>query len=332
MQPTSTYTKRMSKRSPHSVRGRYILDLDNPIAQGTSTKVVKATRPGSYEIFAVKIIDLKNKTAEFISRARQEAHLHQILSGHRNIIRTFDVFEENMVLHIVMEYISCDLLTYLSDRHGGLSEAESRHIFKQLRKVISYLHRKNIVHGDIKLENVLFETLSCRIVLIDFGSASILQKKDEALTILSGTQQYVAPEVVLGEHYDGRKSDIYSLGVVLFCITTNRLPFDDEDGIYYYSWVENFHEALGSGDVSRMLPPVPLTTPLVDLLQKMLCLDPKHRITMKKIKSDAWHKNKEVSPMFASRLRDKRCSRSFRNNKSNRVSQWFANSPLALFT
>eukprot|EP01103_Thecamoeba_quadrilineata_P005529 TRINITY_DN15310_c0_g1_i1.p1 TRINITY_DN15310_c0_g1~~TRINITY_DN15310_c0_g1_i1.p1 ORF type:complete len:333 (+),score=38.36 TRINITY_DN15310_c0_g1_i1:91-999(+) len=263
------------------------MDASKPIAEGPNGKVVKATHADSLRNFAVKIIYLADTSTEVIERAKIEADILKILNGHPNIIRVHDIFEQDRMLHIVMDYIDLDLLSYLSSFEGGLTENEASAIFKQILHVMKFMHKKKIVHGDIKLDNFLYDRSKQRVVLIDFGSASYLHKKNDVLHIITGTCHYVAPEVILEEEYNGYKSDVYSLGVLLFCLATNRLPFDDEDSNYYYSWVENYYDSLKFPEL-RMLPPVMLSSALTDLVQKMLCLDPKKRIPLEKIKREPW--------------------------------------------
>jgi len=202
---------------------------------------------------------------------------------------------------LVAYFYETDLLTYLSSFETGLTEKDTFYIFKQITSVIKYLHSKNIVHGDIKLENILYDKKNKKILLIDFGSSTKItfnknnflnnfnNTKNFLLNHLSGTPQYVAPEVILREEYDGFKSDIYSLGVVLYGLSTNRLPFDDEDGVYYYSWVENYYDGLRNSNF-RTLPPNCLSKKLINLLCKMLAINPNLRGDINDISNHPWLK------------------------------------------
>jgi serine/threonine-protein kinase HSL1 (negative regulator of Swe1 kinase) len=273
-------------------RVQLFIDL-KPIAEGTNTRVYRARGVNNTAEYAVKEINLANASPQFVQRARQEAELLLELSGHPNVIKTREVYEENNALYMVMDYVDTDLLTYLSEFECGLSEKETCHLFRQLVKILKHLHSKNIVHGDIKLENILYDRKTQNLLLIDFGSASRVQSKSSKLQVMSGTPQYVAPEVILQEEYDGFKSDLYSLGVVLFALATNRLPFDDEDGVYYYSWVENYHDALFSSN-TRLLPPCPLSRSLTSLIRSLLALNPGLRGNVNDILSHPWVKKNSI--------------------------------------
>jgi len=286
------------------------LRFEDAINESGNAKVVKASVGSSSQLVAVKEVYLKDRSWEVQSRAHLERDILKSLSGHPNVVRLYEAYETEEALFFVLDYYEKDLLTHLSSFEGGMPEREARGLFKQMLRVLKYLHQKKIVHGDLKLDNFLFDDSQQRIVLIDFGSASRLSKKDSTLRILSGTASYVAPEVVVDQEYDGYLSDIYSLGVILFCLATNRLPFEDEDSVYYYSWVENYLDSLHC-PTTRMLPPVPLSPELLQLLEKMLCLNPKFRIPLKKIKKDPWVKCARKDPTKGL-LKKKMCRASIR--------------------
>jgi len=269
---------------------------------------MKASIPNSSQVFAVKEVFLKDCSPEVRNRAYLEADILKSLNGHPNVIRLHEIYETEESLFFVFDYFEQDLLTHLSTFEGGMPEREARSVFKQMLRVLNYLHKKRIIHGDLKLDNFLFDPSQKRVILIDFGSASKLLKKDDpTLRILSGTASYVAPEVVVDQQYNGYLSDIYSLGVILFGLATNRLPFEDEDSVYYYSWVENYLDSLNC-PTTRMLPPVPLSPELLELLEKMLCLNPKFRIPLKKIKKDPWVKCVRKDPSTNLKIRSQRMS------------------------
>jgi serine/threonine protein kinase len=149
------------------------------ISSGTSAKVYRVVSKQTGEQYAVKIINLKPLNKDMKARAFNEAILlKNICCGHPNIIKIYDFIEDNNFLFIIMEYIDCDLLTYVNSQCGGLVESETRLIFTQMVSVLQYLHSLLVVHGDIKLENFLYNRVTRKIVLIDFGSATLLKKKN----------------------------------------------------------------------------------------------------------------------------------------------------------
>ena len=104
-----------------------------------------------------------------------------------------------------------------------LDERESKRIFSQLVKGVCYCHTKNIVHRDIKLENILLDE-KLNVKLIDFGF-SIIKMPSKKLNIFCGTPSYMAPEIVSKSQYSGPEADIWALGIVLFLMLCGYFPF-----------------------------------------------------------------------------------------------------------
>jgi Serine/threonine protein kinase len=124
-----------------------------------------------------------------------------------------------------MEFIGTQSLqAYLKSRESRkLEEAEAKHIFKQVVQGVDYLHKKNIVHRDIKLENLLLGPNN-QVKIIDFGF-SIITPKDKKLNIFCGTPSYMAPELASRKEYYGHLADIWAMGILLFALLTGHFPF-----------------------------------------------------------------------------------------------------------
>ena len=144
---------------------------------------------------------------------------------HPNIIRLFESFEDSQYIYLVMELCKGGELFERIIQQGNIQESEAKSIFMQLICAISYLHSINIVHCDIKPQNFLFYDKSSdpKIKLIDFGLSKSMKNRN-LLSTCSGTCSYIAPEVLQGP-YD-IKSDIWSLGVILFMLLSGYLPFE----------------------------------------------------------------------------------------------------------
>lgn len=104
-----------------------------------------------------------------------------------------------------------------------MDENETRYIFKQLCEAFDYLHNKNIIHRDIKADNIMV-TKSHKIKIIDFGFAAV-QMPGKKLKMFCGTPSYMSPELIKKQEYDGMASDVWALGVVLFQMLNGSFPF-----------------------------------------------------------------------------------------------------------
>ena len=112
------------------------------------------------------------------------------------MVKFYETFESNNHILIIMEYISCgDLLTFVRKR-TKLSEKIAKFIFRQIIEALQYIHSKNVIHRDIKLDNILID-LNNTIKLCDFGFAKVINKDAKTYT-KCGTPCYIAPEILLG--------------------------------------------------------------------------------------------------------------------------------------
>lgn len=122
------------------------------------------------------------------------------------------------------------LHAYLKTKNGRkLEEDEARNLFRQIVEGIDYLHKKNIAHRDIKLENILLDQ-SNTIKIIDFGF-SILMQKDRLLNVFCGTPSYMSPELATKKDYQGWHADVWALGVLLYVFLCGKFPFRGIDAI-----------------------------------------------------------------------------------------------------
>eukprot|EP00817_Percolomonadidae_sp_ATCC50343_P006995 CAMPEP_0117434446 /NCGR_PEP_ID=MMETSP0758-20121206/13688_1 /TAXON_ID=63605 /ORGANISM="Percolomonas cosmopolitus, Strain AE-1 (ATCC 50343)" /LENGTH=334 /DNA_ID=CAMNT_0005225879 /DNA_START=169 /DNA_END=1170 /DNA_ORIENTATION=+ len=159
-------------------------------------------------------------------------------------------------------------------------EAKSRRYFQQLVNAISHCHAQGIAHRDLKPENLLLGA-DDKIKITDFGLSTLAKGrhgKKQILKTTCGTPNYVAPEVLREQGYEGFKADIWSIGVILFVMIAGYLPFDDAD-------VETLFKKIESG---KLVYPPFMSKEAKDLLQKMLMVDPEKRATLNDIKKHQW--------------------------------------------
>ncbi len=204
------------------------------------------------------------ESANFVTRFKREARsLGQL--QHPNIVRVIDFDVSGEMYFMVMDYIAGKTLRDYLDEKGVLSSSEALFLAGQLTDALAYAHQNGMIHRDIKPANVMFADIECtQAVLTDFGITRLMD--DESITMtgaLVGTPAYMSPEAVMGEKVDGR-SDIYSLGVILYEMVTGRAPYQGNTPLSLV--VKQVHEPLPSP--LNYNPDLPL--PIVYILEKAL--------------------------------------------------------------
>lgn len=190
---------------------------------------------------------------------------------HPNIVSVLDVYENEKFFQLIMEKhgSGMDLFEFI-DRRPLMTEKLGCFIFRQIAKAVEYLHSLNILHRDIKDENIIIDEHFI-IKLIDFGSATFMEK-GKMFSTFYGTTEYCSPEVLAGNKYQGPELEVWSLGVTLFVLMFFENPFlDMEDTLR-----------------AELMMPQEVSSELESLLFSMLDKDPKTRLTMKELLAHDW--------------------------------------------
>lgn len=208
--------------------GRYeLLEL---IGVGGMADIYKAKDITEDRIVAVKI--LKNEFAgseDFLRRFRNESKAIALLS-HPNIVKIYDVGFTDKIQFIVMEYIDGITLTEYIERQGVLKWRDAVHFTLQILKALQHAHDRGIVHRDIKSQNVMLMS-DGTIKVMDFGIARFNRETDKTISEKAiGSVHYISPEQARGDITD-EKSDIYSVGVMLYEMLTGQKPFDGDNPV-----------------------------------------------------------------------------------------------------
>lgn len=201
--------------------------LGQTIGTGSFGTVCEAIDLATKARRAVKIVHRTSnqKEREFVHREMSVL----LTISHPNIVRTFDIFDERHRILVVMAFVpGGDLFDYVVQR-PTLDEREVKHTVWQVMHGVHYLHERNIVHRDIKLENVLVSQASpLRLQLTDFGFANFIDPSSKApardLNSVVGTGSYMAPEVIDGRGH-GKPVDIFAAGVAMFRLCSGQMPF-----------------------------------------------------------------------------------------------------------
>lgn len=261
----------------------HIRPLPSPANQPTGrVRIARHTKTGQYA--AVKIVSKQQLLNSTTITRRTDTPEHMLLSiereivimkliEHPNVMRLYDVWETSSELYLILEYIEGgELFDYLCTR-GRLAPPEALGCFQQIIAAVDYCHRFGVAHRDLKPENLLMDRQG-NIKVADFGMAAWQTGAREGLLQTAcGSPHYAAPEVVMGRAYDGRASDIWSCGVILFALLAGRLPFDDED-------LGTLLDKVKSG---RYEMPTGIEPDAKDLIERMLQRDVEKRITMPEI-------------------------------------------------
>ncbi len=218
----------MDKYIGKKLDGRY--EIHELIGVGGMANVYRCTDTIDDREVAVKILkDEYLNNEEFIRRFKNESKAIAMLS-HPNIVKVYDVSFGDMIQYIVMEYIDGITLKEYIEMQGVLSWKEVVHFTTQILKALQHAHEKGIVHRDIKPQNIML-LQNGTIKVTDFGIARFSDKATRTMTEQAiGSVHYIAPEQARGASTDG-KSDIYSVGVMLYEMLTGRLPFEADSAV-----------------------------------------------------------------------------------------------------
>lgn len=207
----------------------YVISSD--LGEGTYSKVKSALwqRPGERQAMkvALKIINKKTAPKDFLEKfLPRELDVIQKLN-HKSIIAAYEILTIGNKCYISLEWAGHgDLLQYVRLK-GSLKESECRRMFKELLSAIEYIHKMNIVHRDLKCENILLSKKNS-IKLADFGFARVLVPPQLSKTFC-GSAAYAAPELLQGIPYIGTCADVWSLGVILYIMVCSAMPFRDNN-------------------------------------------------------------------------------------------------------
>uniref|UniRef100_A0A3B4BZZ3 non-specific serine/threonine protein kinase n=1 Tax=Pygocentrus nattereri TaxID=42514 RepID=A0A3B4BZZ3_PYGNA len=190
--------------------------------------------------------------------------------------KLFEVIETEKTLYLIMEYASGgEVFDYLV-AHGRMKEKEARAKFRQIVSAVHYCHQKNIVHRDLKAENLLLDSES-NIKIADFGFSNEFTLGNK-LDTFCGSPPYAAPELFQGKKYDGPEVDIWSLGVILYTLVSGSLPFDGQN-------LKELRERVLRG---KYRVPFYMSTDCESILRRFLVLNPTKRCSLEQIMKDKW--------------------------------------------
>ncbi|KAL6030252.1 hypothetical protein STEG23_005821 [Scotinomys teguina] len=259
-----------SLMAPKKPRSQYSLILT--IGRGAFSTVNLAYHHLTRTLVVIKLADNAKSCRQLI---QSEVEILQKVR-HPNIIRLFEVIETRHRFYVITEYVKGGDLMQQVTEEGRLEEGEAQRVFGQLVSAIKYCHSRDIVHLDLQPDNILLDE-EANVKLADFGFATMC-RAGTVLLDQCGTKLFNAPEQVLGKGYDGKKVDVWSLGVLLYFITTGYHPFRG-------SSVEEIEKKITTGSYEF---PSHISRQLENLIRQMLTVAPERRPSIEDLQQHPW--------------------------------------------
>ena len=206
--------------------GRY--EVEKELGKGAMGVVYLGRDPAADKAVAIKTMalsqefgedELDDVKARFFREAETAARL-----DHPSIVSVYDAGEERDLAYIAMEVLRGQDLTSYTQRENLLPLAKVIDVVSRAAEALDYAHKARVVHRDIKPANIMYEAASGQVKITDFGIARVTDAGKTKVGTVLGTPSYMAPEQLAGNDVDGR-SDLFSLGVMLYQLLTGELPF-----------------------------------------------------------------------------------------------------------
>jgi len=251
---------------------------EETLGEGTFSTVKKARSRYHDKDIAIKIINRESAQGDFLERFLPR-ELEIILNLKNDYICAYHgIMQESNKVYIVMEYADQgDLLEYILKKHF-VREDLAKDIFLQIILGVKYLHTNNILHRDLKCENILLSSDN-RVLISDFGFAKCVEGNTLNETYC-GSSAYAPIEILNGMPYDGRSADIWSIGCILYIMTTGTMPYDDTNKRAQIL-------AMLKGPTFRRVKQL-LSHDVQDLIRSILNTDVAARPTLEEIENDKW--------------------------------------------
>ncbi|KAL1461900.1 hypothetical protein WDU94_013763 [Cyamophila willieti] len=258
----------------------YQISPDEVLGSGQFGIVYGGVHRKSGRGVAIKVIDKLRFPTKQEAQLKNEVAILQNLC-HPGVVNLERMFETPGRIFVVMEKLQGDMLEMiLSSEKGRLSERTTKFIITQILVALKHLHSKNIVHCDLKPENVLLSTNSelPQVKLCDFGFARIIGEKSFRRSVV-GTPAYLAPEVLRNKGYN-RSLDMWSVGVIVYVSLSGTFPFNED---------EDINEQIQNA--AFMYPPRPwrdISSDAIDLINNLLQVKQRKRLSVDKSLAHPW--------------------------------------------
>lgn len=221
--------KTMPKMNPNDLIGAVLggCTIKELVGRGAMGFVFSAIHTGLARKVALKVLPITEDNRAILKRLIFEARTIAQLD-HPNIVQVHDVGIHQQYVFIIMQFIDGQSLGSML-HETGIPEGDALKISRQIAQGLGQAHSRGIIHRDLKAENIMVTNENV-VKIMDFGLAHRAGTRDEMAQYVVGTPHYIAPEQWLGKDVDGR-SDIYSLGCLMYFVVTGHLPFENVHGV-----------------------------------------------------------------------------------------------------
>ncbi|NXA34387.1 STK33 kinase, partial [Eudromia elegans] len=264
-----------------------IYSFGRKLGQGSFGVVIEVRHKGTGEKWAIKKVNRKKAGSSAMKLLEREVNILKRVN-HEHIIHLEEVYETPKRMYLVMELCEDGELKNILHSKGHFTENETRHIIQSLASAIAYLHKKDIVHRDLKLENILVKSsdideaneMKLNIKVTDFGLA-VQKAGGSVFQSICGTPMYMAPEVISAHDYS-QQCDVWSIGVIMYMLLCGEPPF-------MASLEEKLFELIRKGDLCfKNAVWETVSEAAKQVLRLLLKVDPAHRITANELLDNQW--------------------------------------------
>ena len=266
-----------SSKSPRAEKllrvGLY--DLDRTLGKGNFAIVKLGIHKLTKSKVAVKIVNKRELDKENLNKIGREIEIMRRLS-HKNIIKLYQVMESDCFMYIITEFAANGEIFDWLVTNKKMCESQAARTFAQILNAVNYCHVNNVVHRDLKAENLLLDHEG-NIKLADFGFSNYFSA-GQTLKTWCGSPPYAAPELFEGREYDGPRADIWSLGVCLYVLVSGSLPFDGA----------TLHDLRSRIVSCQYRIPFYLSRDCEHLLRGLLVMEPSKRLSLAQISRHRW--------------------------------------------
>jgi len=259
--------------------------LKATIGFGAFSVVKIAYRLDTGDSFACKIIPQRRLVNQsMFDTCEKEIRVLQQLNN-RYVVQLIDILKDTLNYYILMDLcVNGNLNSYIV-KNKKLSEIDAKNIFRQILEGVGYIHSMKLAHRDLKLENILLDQ-GYTVKIADFGFSRFF-KSDSLATTACGSPFYASPELLSGCPYDPFKSDMWSLGVILYALVSGNIPWTEKNKQRLYDQIKR----------GEYFNPMNISNECISFIRNLICIDINQRLDINSALNHSWMRNESFIPI-----------------------------------